>query len=132
MTDFETQFGEGFAGEGVDAAHINTVLGAKGGPVSASSQEAGPVRACPLGCREVGAAIGELATTMAMALSRNRYTLARCGCGQLRVELASTSMVLDPTSDPLSLAAGQEHSTAALEPTWLLAESSIGGGRTSV
>lgn len=33
MTDFETQFGEGFAGDGVNAAHINTVLGAKGGPV---------------------------------------------------------------------------------------------------
>lgn len=33
MIEFETQFGEGFAGNGVDAAHINTVLGAKGGPV---------------------------------------------------------------------------------------------------
>ena len=33
MIDFETQFGEGFAGNGVNAAHINTVLGAKGGPV---------------------------------------------------------------------------------------------------
>ena len=31
--EFETQFGEGFAGDGVNAAHINTVLGAKGGPV---------------------------------------------------------------------------------------------------
>lgn len=31
--DFETQFGEGFAGEGANAAHINTVLGAKGGAV---------------------------------------------------------------------------------------------------
>jgi 5,6,7,8-tetrahydromethanopterin hydro-lyase len=31
--DFETQFGEGFAGDGTNAAHINTVLGAKGGPV---------------------------------------------------------------------------------------------------
>jgi 5,6,7,8-tetrahydromethanopterin hydro-lyase len=30
---FETQFGEGFAGDGVNAAHINTVLGATGGPV---------------------------------------------------------------------------------------------------
>jgi 5,6,7,8-tetrahydromethanopterin hydro-lyase len=30
---FVTQFGESFAGEGADAAHINTVLGAKGGPV---------------------------------------------------------------------------------------------------
>jgi 5,6,7,8-tetrahydromethanopterin hydro-lyase len=28
-----TQFGEGFAGEGADAAHVNTVLGAAGGPV---------------------------------------------------------------------------------------------------
>ena len=28
-----TQFGEGFAGEGADAAHMNTVLGAAGGPV---------------------------------------------------------------------------------------------------
>lgn len=28
-----TQIGEGFAGSGVDAAHVNTVLGAKGGPV---------------------------------------------------------------------------------------------------
>ena len=41
------------------------------------------MRACPLGCAEAGAAIGELATTMAMTLSRSRYTLARCGCGQL-------------------------------------------------
>src|SRR6185295_20126983 len=31
--DFETQLGEGFAGDGANAAHINTVLGAKGGPV---------------------------------------------------------------------------------------------------
>lgn len=28
-----TQIGEGFAGSGADAAHINTVLGSKGGPV---------------------------------------------------------------------------------------------------
>jgi 5,6,7,8-tetrahydromethanopterin hydro-lyase len=28
-----TQFGEAFVGEGVDAAHINTVYGGKGGPV---------------------------------------------------------------------------------------------------
>ena len=28
-----TQFGESFVGEGLNAAHINTVLGAKGGPV---------------------------------------------------------------------------------------------------
>lgn len=33
MIDFETQLGEGFAGDGINAAHINTVLGAKGGPV---------------------------------------------------------------------------------------------------
>ena len=65
--------------------------------MSASSQEAGPVRACPLGCREVGAAIGELATTMAMALSRNRYTLARCGCGQL--------LYLSPAPSPSDLRA---------------------------
>lgn len=30
---FATQVGEGFAGEGANAAHVNTVLGAKGGPV---------------------------------------------------------------------------------------------------
>src|SRR5215475_14104520 len=30
---FQTQFGESFVGEGANAAHINTVLGAKGGPV---------------------------------------------------------------------------------------------------
>ncbi len=30
---FETQFGESFVGDGVNAAHINTVLGSKGGPV---------------------------------------------------------------------------------------------------
>ncbi len=28
-----TQFGESFVGEGVDAAHVNTVLGESGGPV---------------------------------------------------------------------------------------------------
>ncbi len=28
-----TQFGEAFVGDGVDAAHVNTVLGAVGGPV---------------------------------------------------------------------------------------------------
>ncbi|MGA3149248.1 MAG: formaldehyde-activating enzyme [Acidimicrobiales bacterium] len=33
MTDFETEFGESFVGSGPDAAHLNTVLGAKGGPV---------------------------------------------------------------------------------------------------
>jgi 5,6,7,8-tetrahydromethanopterin hydro-lyase len=31
-----TQFGEGFAGAGADAAHVNTVLGAAGGPVEAA------------------------------------------------------------------------------------------------
>ncbi len=30
---FQTQIGEGFVGSGVNAAHINTVLGSKGGPV---------------------------------------------------------------------------------------------------
>jgi 5,6,7,8-tetrahydromethanopterin hydro-lyase len=33
MTDFVTQLGESFIGAGANAAHINTVLGAKGGPV---------------------------------------------------------------------------------------------------
>ena len=33
MTEFVTQIGEAFVGNGSDAAHINTVLGAKGGPV---------------------------------------------------------------------------------------------------
>ena len=51
--------------------------------MSSLRHEAEPVRACPLGCPEAGSAIGELATTMAIALSRSRYTLARCGCGQL-------------------------------------------------
>jgi 5,6,7,8-tetrahydromethanopterin hydro-lyase len=32
----ESQIGEAFVGEGVDAAHINTVLGRKGGPVEAA------------------------------------------------------------------------------------------------
>ncbi|HXY90988.1 MAG TPA: formaldehyde-activating enzyme [Acidimicrobiia bacterium] len=31
-----TQVGEGFAGNGVDAAHLNTVLGARGGPLEAA------------------------------------------------------------------------------------------------
>ena len=31
-----SQFGEAFVGEGVDAAHVNTVLGARGGPVEAA------------------------------------------------------------------------------------------------
>ncbi|HLX89626.1 MAG TPA: formaldehyde-activating enzyme, partial [Acidimicrobiales bacterium] len=29
----DTQFGESFVGSGPDAAHVNTVLGAKGGPM---------------------------------------------------------------------------------------------------
>lgn len=33
MSEFVTQVGEGFAGSGGDAAHVNTLLGAKGGPV---------------------------------------------------------------------------------------------------
>jgi len=34
MTQFtQTQVGEGFAGSGLNAAHLNTVLGLKGGPV---------------------------------------------------------------------------------------------------
>lgn len=33
MIDFRTQIGEAFIGEGAEAAHLNTVLGAKGGPV---------------------------------------------------------------------------------------------------
>jgi 5,6,7,8-tetrahydromethanopterin hydro-lyase len=33
VTTFVTQVGEGFVGTGVDAAHLNTVLGTKGGPV---------------------------------------------------------------------------------------------------
>lgn len=33
MSTFETQLGESFVGDGVNAAHVNTVLGAKGGPV---------------------------------------------------------------------------------------------------
>ncbi|MGP0032798.1 MAG: formaldehyde-activating enzyme [Acidimicrobiales bacterium] len=32
----ETQFGEAFVGQGPDAAHVNTVLGRKGGPVEVS------------------------------------------------------------------------------------------------
>jgi len=33
VTAFDTQFGESFIGDGVNAAHINTVLGARGGAV---------------------------------------------------------------------------------------------------
>lgn len=36
MAVFVTQIGEGFAGEGAHAAHLNTVLGVKGGPVEAA------------------------------------------------------------------------------------------------
>jgi 5,6,7,8-tetrahydromethanopterin hydro-lyase len=37
MTDLpNTQFGEAFVGSGAEAAHINTVLGPKGGPVETS------------------------------------------------------------------------------------------------
>jgi 5,6,7,8-tetrahydromethanopterin hydro-lyase len=33
---FESQFGEAFVGAGPNAAHLNTVLGARGGPVEAA------------------------------------------------------------------------------------------------
>ena len=33
MAEFVTQFGEAYAGTGVNAAHLNTVLGLQGGPV---------------------------------------------------------------------------------------------------
>ena len=33
MAGFVTQIGEAFVGEGADAAHLNTVLGERGGPV---------------------------------------------------------------------------------------------------
>lgn len=33
MREFVTQIGEAFVGTGAEAAHLNTVLGAKGGPV---------------------------------------------------------------------------------------------------
>lgn len=36
MSAFVTQIGEAFVGAGGDAAHLNTVLGAKGGPVEAA------------------------------------------------------------------------------------------------
>ncbi len=36
MIDHAIRVGEGFSGEGPDAAHVNTVLGAKGGPVGAA------------------------------------------------------------------------------------------------
>lgn len=36
MASFVTQLGEAFAGSGPEAAHVNSVLGAKGGPVEAA------------------------------------------------------------------------------------------------
>ena len=36
MSDFVTQIGEGFVGEGPDTAHINTVLGKFGSPVESA------------------------------------------------------------------------------------------------
>jgi SAM-dependent methyltransferase len=45
--------------------------------------EALAVRGCPLGCAESGSALGELDKTAGFALSRERYTLALCGCGKL-------------------------------------------------
>jgi 5,6,7,8-tetrahydromethanopterin hydro-lyase len=36
MSETETQFGEAFVGSGAEAAHINTVLGRKGGPTETS------------------------------------------------------------------------------------------------
>jgi 5,6,7,8-tetrahydromethanopterin hydro-lyase len=36
VTDHTMQIGEGFAGGGVNAAHVNTVLGAKDGPVGSA------------------------------------------------------------------------------------------------
>ncbi len=34
--EFQTQLGESFVGEGANAAHVNTVLGARGGPVESA------------------------------------------------------------------------------------------------
>ena len=45
--------------------------------------------------------------------------------GQLRVELAATSVVLSAQSAPLLLAAGQPHATSAVEATWLIAETPV-------
>src|SRR5689334_25102172 len=36
MSDHTLRIGEGFAGTGANAAHVNTVLGAKDGPVGAA------------------------------------------------------------------------------------------------
>jgi 5,6,7,8-tetrahydromethanopterin hydro-lyase len=36
MTDNRMLTGESFAGEGADAAHVNTVLGSRSGPVGAA------------------------------------------------------------------------------------------------
>lgn len=52
--------------------------------------------------------------------------------GRLRVAIGLTTVLLDSRSEPLLLAAGQEHATEALEATWLIAETSVEGGRTSV
>ncbi|HLX23755.1 MAG TPA: class I SAM-dependent methyltransferase [Usitatibacter sp.] len=41
------------------------------------------VRGCPLGCAEAGSALGSLDKTAGFALSRDTYTLSRCGCGTL-------------------------------------------------
>lgn len=41
------------------------------------------VRACPVGCAEAGSSLGELPNTGGYRLSRDSYTLVRCGCGQL-------------------------------------------------
>ena len=52
--------------------------------------------------------------------------------GRLRVQTASANLFLDPQSEQLSLAAGQTHTTEALEATWLIAEASDDGGRASM
>jgi 5,6,7,8-tetrahydromethanopterin hydro-lyase len=36
VRSFVTQIGEGFAGDGHEAAHVNTLLGARGGPIEAA------------------------------------------------------------------------------------------------
>jgi hypothetical protein len=51
--------------------------------------------------------------------------------GRLRVDAAATTVVLDSDTEELLLAAGQEHATTAMEATWLIAETSNSGGRTS-
>jgi hypothetical protein len=42
--------------------------------------------------------------------------------GRLHVEIGHSGLLLDPTSAPLLLSAGEEHSTKAVENTWLVAE----------